>query len=240
MTGLQVFETPQKAARALADELRSGIKFKDGYYFLAVSGGSTPKILFNELSGMEFKDSVPWEKVHLFWCDERCVPPDDAESNYGMTKKSLLDKISIPEDNIHRIIGEASPEDEAERYGREILKIVPYSMDKMPRFDRMLLGMGTDGHTASLFPGRGLSNEFANLTGLAVHPGTGQKRISFTSALINNSKKISFFVTGKEKAKTLSEIINHKTNGASYPAESIKPCDGIVNWIIDKEAAFYL
>ena len=204
---------------------------------VALSGGSTPKLLFSIL-GDNFSTLVRWEYVHFFWSDERCVPPDDQESNFGAAKSLLFDKINIPERNIHRIKGEDNPEDEAARYSAEILEILG-QMDGLPVFDFVSLGLGEDGHTASIFPANNnlfLSEKICEVTS---HPVSGQKRITLTGSVINNAVNILFLVSGSSKAPIVSEII--ESPGISvYPAASVEPVHGTLRWFIDIDAASML
>ncbi len=235
---IRMFDSPQILAMNLAEEFKKEVSQSKDNFYLAISGGSTPKIFFKELAKTPFKEEVAWLHLQIFWCDERCVPPDDSDSNYGMTKENLLDHIRISAENIHRIKGEAHPEKEAVYYSKEIDKLLPKAKNNFPQFDWVLLGIGADGHTASLFPNSELLYSCSNIAGVAEHPVTGQKRISLTEKIINNSKRISFIVTGKDKANILSEII--KGDHKNYPAARIKPAEGTLDWWLDKEAAFYL
>ena len=237
---IKIFDTPDSLAQQLAIDLMQEINNSSKEFFLAISGGSTPKILFKELSYSPFKEKLNWSKVQIFWCDERCVPPEDSDSNYGMTKSILLDHVNIPPENIHRIYGESHPEKEAVRYAKEIAKILPEEKNKLPRFDWVLLGLGTDGHTASLFPNSELLYSCSNIAGVGIHPVTGQKRISLTEKVINNSKRITFVITGKDKALILSDIINNNIGNRDIPASKIKPTDGSIEWRLDTESAQYL
>ncbi|MHB8579276.1 MAG: 6-phosphogluconolactonase [Ignavibacteriaceae bacterium] len=239
-SSVKVFDSPQLLALKLAEEFKNEIDKISGNIFISISGGNTPKLFFSELASPPFGDNINWSKVHLFWSDERCVPPSDMESNYGMTKENLLDLIQIPVENIHRIMGESHPEKEAVRYSKEIDKVLPRDKSNFPQFDWVFLGMGEDGHTASLFPNAELLYSCSNIAGVAIHPVSGQKRISLTERIINNSKRISFVVTGKSKATTLKEILDGLPDSKNYPASQIKPLNGILDWWIDKEAAFYL
>ena len=245
---IKKFKTPENLAEELASKLKEEIDNKskiDKDFYLVLSGGSTPKILFKVLSEYPYKKVIKWKNLHLFWGDERCVTPDDLESNYGMTKNLLLDKIFIPEENIHRIKGEAIPDKEASRYAREIKNIVTIERD-LPRFDCILLGMGEDGHTASLFPGKELHAVEQNICGVAekfipMRDGMKiQKRISLTEKVICNAEQIFFLVTGSEKKKTLSEIINEDPISRNYPASRINNIYGYSEWWIDEEAASML
>ncbi|MHB8854531.1 MAG: 6-phosphogluconolactonase [Ignavibacteriaceae bacterium] len=239
-SSIKIFDSPPQLALKLAEEFNDVVEKKSDNIFISISGGSTPKIFFRELTLPPFGNNIDWSKVHLFWSDERCVPPSDSGSNYGMTKKNLLDFIQIPAENIHRIMGESHPEKESVRYSKEIDKILPSGNDHFPQFDWVFLGMGEDGHTASLFPNAELLYSCSNIAGVAIHPVSGQKRISLTERIINNSKRISFVVTGKNKASILKEILDGLPESKNYPASRIKPLSGNLDWWIDKEAALYL
>ncbi len=245
---IKKFKTAEDLSIELARKLKEEIEKKSELnekYFLSLSGGSTPKVLFRILASTPFSEEIKWDNVHLFWGDERCVPPEDIESNYGMTKNFLLDKIQIPEKNIHRLKGEAKPEEEASRYSIELKNWIPIKND-LPRFDCIILGMGEDGHTASLFPGKELKAVSQNICGVAektISTSQGeniQKRISLTRDVICNSEKIYFLVTGDKKAETLSEIIKETPDSNKYPASFIQNIQGSSEWWIDENAAVYL
>ncbi len=231
----RIYKTPELLAVELAEYLIKKINNKiiiGEHFNLSLSGGNTPKLFYSTLARSPFKENVSWEKVDIFWGDERCVLPDDEESNYRMTEFHLLDKVRIRQKNIHRIIGESNPALEAKRYSEEIKKIVGVDKNSLPVFDFVLLGLGEDGHTASLFPGQNLTNVYENICG--VGNKEGQLRISLTHDVICNSKDINFLVTGKEKANVVKEIIKEHKN---LPAGSIKPKDGELNWWLDQDAA---
>jgi len=229
---VKVFKDKSELAIAFCDELMRLSNEKEKI-FLALSGGSTPEIIYEILS-KEYKQKINWNKIHLFWSDERCVHPDDVESNYGMAKKYLLDFIDIPEENVHRIKGENNPELEAERYSEEISKIVN-PKNGLPRFDIMMLGIGEDGHTASIFPDQMHLLDSDKICEVAVHPSSGEKRITLTGNVINNSEQVSFLVTGKSKAEILKKILLEKNK--ICPAEFIAPVYGKLEYFIDSEAA---
>ena len=233
----KIFPSPSELAEAFAEELtgRINIAGKSGLPFtLAVSGGNTPRLLFSILAE-KYCSSVDWGNVQFFWVDERCVSPVDPESNFGMTKSILLDKIKIPGSNIHRIKGEDDPVKEAERYAQEILLHVR-SEDQLPAFDQVILGMGDDGHTASIFPGNLDLLRSENICEASVHPLTGQRRISLTGKVINNADFITFLATGKNKAGIIEEIYNKKAQYMNYPASYIVPSRGVITWFIDEKA----
>ncbi len=235
---LKIFSEPVDVANQVAEELMETVREntkKDRETFLALSGGNTPEVLFKKLSDNSFRDKIDWPNLHLFWGDERCVPPDDEQSNFGTAKKILIDNIHIPEKNIHRIWGENDPENEVRRISEEIKTVVTYN-NNLPRFDIILLGLGVDGHTASLFPRKKLKNITDKIAGIAQHPKSGQKRISLTYDIINNSKKNIFIVTGEEKAEILFRIMSEKASNKNYPAAKIKAAE-MLKWYIDKDAA---
>jgi|YelNatPaOPRAMG01_1025707.scaffolds.fasta_scaffold00265_20 6-phosphogluconolactonase len=237
---IKIYDTPEIAAIALSEELMN-LSNKNGKdFFLSISGGNTPKILFNKLVEPPYNNGINWNSTQIFWCDERCVPPDSSESNFGMTKKYLLDHIPIPKENIHRIKGEIDSSKEAVNYAEYLEKVLCKGNNCIPEFDWILLGLGEDGHTASLFPDKKFLFLYSNIVCVTKHPVTGQKRISLTKEVINNAKKVTFFVTGKEKSKIISEIIFGLPISKNYPASEIKPAKCKVEWIIDKKAAFYL
>lgn len=202
---------------------------------IALSGGSTPKIVFDELAE-NFRPDIDWSKVHLYWGDERCVPPDDDESNYKMTDEHLLSKIDIPELNVHRIRGENGPEYEAERYS-DFLDAVLWKTNGIPTFDLIILGIGDDGHTASIFPHEIELWYSGNYCEVAEHPESGQNRVTITGQVINNAEIVAFLVTGENKADRISEIIYGKEIAENYPVSLVKPTNGELLWFLDEAAA---
>lgn len=229
---MKVFKNTKELALAFCDELLK-LNQNKKKFTIALSGGSTPKIIFRLLAN-EYKTKVNWNKIHLFWGDERCVPPDDIESNYGMTKKYLLDFVDIPDENIHRIFGEDDPESEAKRYSEEIKSNVA-SKNGLPCFDLVMLGLGEDGHTGSIFPNQMKLLHSEKICEVAVHPSTGQKRITLTGKVINNSNEVIFLVTGENKASILKKILIEKKK--TFPAEFIKPVNGSLKYFVDSESA---
>jgi 6-phosphogluconolactonase len=197
---------------------------------VSLSGGSTPKLLF-EVLAKKFNHSVDWSKIQFFWGDERCVPPTDQESNFGEAERLFLSKIEIPTGNIYRVHGEADPASERVRYGQLIAANVESNESGTPSFDIMLLGMGDDGHTASIFPAQIELLKSDQICEIATHPQSGQKRITVTGKIINASKHVFFLVTGAGKADVLSEIFGKTGNFESYPTSHLAPPCG---------ATFYL
>jgi 6-phosphogluconolactonase len=236
-----IFSTPYELARKLAEELITTITEsakKKKLVTIALSGGSTPELLFS-IIGDRYSGSAAWKYVHFFWGDERCVPPDNPESNYGMTRKKLLEKINIPVANIHRIKGENVPEPEALRYSEEISAFTR-KRDGLPLFDLIILGLGEDGHTASIFPGQNELLKSDNICEVAVHPITLQKRITITGRVINNSNSVTFLVTGEKKADIINKIITKSPSASDFPASGIVPVYGRLSWFIDEKAGSLL
>lgn len=233
---IRIFEDVNELLSAFSEELASGIQTADkngNNYHIALSGGSTPNILFKYLSeNSGLLKSIT--HVHFYWGDERCVPPDDPESNFGNARKQFFEKLDIPESNIHRIKGEIPPEEGARNYIEE-LKRLPVE-NELPVFDLMILGVGEDGHTASIFPDQMKLLTSKEWVGNALHPDSGQARISITGSLINHSKKIVFLATGKSKKAVLEKIFNDHPDAESFPAYHIRPLSGKLSWFIDREA----
>ncbi|MBK8551208.1 MAG: 6-phosphogluconolactonase [Ignavibacteria bacterium] len=207
---------------------------KKGKINIALSGGNTPKLLF-EVLAENYRNEIDWRSVNFYWVDERCVRPDDSESNFGMTEKYLLNKIEIPVENVHRVSGENEPEEEAIRYS-QVLKENLTIENNFPRFDLTLLGMGDDGHTASIFPDQMEILDSNEICAVAVHPVSGQKRITLTGRVINNSDRVYFLVTGKSKSDIIKIIFEEKNGYLNFPAAHIELTNGELNWYLDKEA----
>lgn len=205
---------------------------------ISLSGGSTPKALFNYWSE-NCKNEIDWKRVIFYWGDERCVPPDDEMSNFGMTKELLFDKIpNISPTQIHRIHGENDPSEEVTWYTDILGKFLPKTDGGVPVFDIMMLGLGDDGHTVSIFPNQiQLWDEPVNCV-IASHPETGMKRISLTGRVVNNARNIAFLVTGKAKAEKVKQIATEQCAYVDkYPAAKVTPINGNLYWYLDKEAA---
>lgn len=235
-TEVRIFPKPQKAYDAIAQEiLKLTHNSQQKAIDIALSGGNSPKALFKLLS-KKYADEIPWKRIHFWWGDERCVSPEDEESNYKMTFELLLSNIPIPKENIHRIKGEANPEEEAIRYSKEMENTLN-SRGKDPVFDIILLGLGEDGHTASIFPDQLELFEDANCCAVTSHPITGQKRITITGNVLNNANQIFFLVTGESKALRVSEIMNDSEAAKLLPAYYISPTNGELIWFLDEEAA---
>jgi 6-phosphogluconolactonase len=207
---------------------------KNRRFNMALAGGNTPRSIYEQWATVQ--DESLWRKVHFFWGDERCVPPDEKESNYKMAYDSFLSKIKVSDNQIHRIRGEVDLEMEVHRYSDEIKGHLPI-VKNFPQFDWILLGVGNDGHTASLFPTSKTLKEKSLICEVAQHPETGQKRISLTLPVINNARKVTFLVTGKEKSEIVPKILRDKNSLLTLPAALVKPHSGILQWYLDEAAA---
>ena len=231
---LKIGKTKQQTAVDFADWLIELIHSHDCLH-IALSGGSTPKIVFDELASRDLTQK-DWQKVHLYWGDERCVAPDNSDSNYKMTKEHLLSKIDIPKQNVYRVKGENDPVKEARRYSAVIADKVT-NVEGLPRFDLVILGMGDDGHTASIFPHEIDLWNGEQFCEVAKHPQTAQKRITITGKVINHAAIVAFLVTGKDKAAKAGEIIDKRDAYQLYPATLVHPADGKLYWFLDEPAA---
>jgi 6-phosphogluconolactonase len=201
---------------------------------IALSGGSTPLAIFRLLAA-ETRREI-WSDVHLYWGDERCVPPDHPESNYGNAREVLLEPLGLDPDRIHRIRGEMSPTEEARRYGQLLHKQLPVEHG-FPVFDWIWLGLGADGHTASIFPQQIELWTAGSPCVVSAHPLTGQPRISFSGGVINGAKRVSFIASGKEKAAVIREIFLKEGHFMEYPAYYVHPASGNLEWYLDRDAS---
>ncbi|MEM8999291.1 MAG: 6-phosphogluconolactonase [Bacteroidota bacterium] len=234
---IKIYKNKQEVARQFSDYFLKLLQRYDEFH-VALSGGSTPKIVFDVLAS-EFRDSIDWSTVHFYWGDERCVPPTDEESNYRMTHEHLFSKLKVPKANIHRILGENEPQGEAFRYAN-LLEINLDRIDEVPQFDLVILGMGDDGHTASIFPHEiDLWNADDHCV-VATHPISGQQRVSINGKVINGSKEVAFLVTGKGKAEKVEQIHHKKQGSEKYPASLVHPVSGNLTWFLDQDAASLL
>ena len=232
---IKVFEDNPAVAKAFADYL---VNFTSGRSktTIALSGGSTPKLLFGLLA-KDYHDKIDWKSLHFFWGDERCVAPDDPDSNYGMTRSLLFDKVDIDPSKVHRVLGEHEPEAEAIRYG-ELLSEFCEQVHGLPSVDLMILGMGDDGHTASIFPHQMGLLEAKEICAVATHPTSGQKRVTINGPTLNNSGTVAFLVTGEKKAKKVSRALDPGADHSDIPAAHIT--GGAQCWFLDESAASLL
>jgi len=232
---IKIFQSVNDLAKFALERLveKIGEAPEGKFYTVALSGGTTPKKLF-EYIALHGQKAVDWSRILFFWSDERCVSPDSDESNYRMARLCLLDKLDIPEDHIFRIHGEANPAEEAQRYSRILSENIP-SVNGLPCFDLILLGLGEDGHTASIFPGNPQLFQSERLCEAVKHPQSGQQRITITGPVINNAVDVAFLVTGLGKAEIVSNVLNTVKN--DFPASLVSPVHGRLTWLLDEDAA---
>lgn len=232
---VRVLAGPGELARAAADELLAAAYDRDRFT-VALSGGSTPRALYRLLAGDPYRDRLRWDGIHFFWGDERHVPPDHPDSNFRMAREALLDHVPVPPGNIHRIAAE-EPDAAvaAARYEAELRAFFHLSPGEPPRFDLVLLGLGADGHTASLFPGTAAVHETEKLVVAVWVEAQKAFRITLTPAVLNAAARVIFLVSGEEKAAALAGVIG--SGGARYPAQVVRPENGAVSWLVDCAAA---
>lgn len=211
-----------------------------GRFTAALSGGSTPKRLFEILATAPYQEQIDWSHVHLFWGDERYVPSDHPDSNFRMTMEALLSKVPIPPGNVHRIRTELSPaEAVATNYEAEIARFFAGSSEhvRFPSFDLIFLGLGTNAHTASLFPGSPALQEQSHLVVADFVEEVHMWRISMTASLLNAARTIAFLVCGPDKAHVIHDVLLGDYNPGRKPAQLIRPDHGQLLWIVDRAGA---
>jgi 6-phosphogluconolactonase len=222
----------QNAAKRIILTINKGIRER-GDCFIALSGGATPRPVYQLLGTPSMKDQVDWSRVHLFFADERIVPLTDTQSNYGMVNRELIAHIDIPRKNVHRIEVEKKPELAAAEYERELREI----FSDVVRFDLILLGLGEDGHTASIFPKTAVVEEERAFACAVFVPHLSSWRVTLTFRSINNAREVLFLVSGKEKAPIVRRVLKSPKPRKEVPATMIRPVDGILLWMIDGDAA---
>ncbi len=236
-----IIDGPDQLAKLAADIFAVAAKrcvAMHGRFTVALSGGSTPRGMHRMLAEKPYCSDIQWKKTHIFWVDERCVPRDNPASNYGLAKMDFLDRIPIPVEQIHPMPGEAPPEEGARRYERELKAFFQVKEERFPILDLIFLGMGKDGHTASLFPGKDLA-EAQERWVVAVKGGTPDiYRLTLTYEVLNRAKEIYFLVSGMEKALIVKTVLENKD--AALPAQKIQPINGKLAWLLDKKAASLL
>ena len=235
---IRVFKDVEALSRAAAHlfvEQAGEVIGERERFLVALNGGNTPMRLF-ELLATDQRDQVDWSKVYIFWGDERCVPPEDAGSSYGQARQALLSRVPVPDGNIQRVRGELRPAEAARDYALTLKGFASPPLD-WPRFDLVYLGMGEDGHTASLFPGSLVHTAEPVVPVTAHYQDRPADRVTLTPVVFNSARMIVFMVTGKKKAETFAEVLSDRYNPTQYPAQRIQPKDGAVVWLVDEEAA---
>lgn len=247
---LLVFETAAELYHvAAAYWRRLGQKAVEvrGRFLLVLSGGSTPEPLYRRMVQPPYREDVPWSETHVFWGDERMVLPGNAQSNYGRAQELLLSHVPVPAEQVHPMRGELEAEEAAAAYGDTLAQLAAHWPEQMtatgqawPRFDLVFLGLGSDGHTASLFPGSAGNGDEAPAPVRAVRATYGDRpadRVTLTPAVFNSARQILFLVTGGEKAEALANVLEGEHDPARWPAQRIRPENGQVSWLVDRAAA---
>ena len=236
--GVQVFDDAEGVARAAAElfaRLAREAVEERGAFSVALSGGTTPRRVYELLASDEYKVQAPWPKVHVFFGDERAVPADHAESNYRMANEALLSRVTIPSENVHRIEGLGDAAANASNY-ESVMRRFFGDVD-WPRFDLVFLGMGDDGHTASLFPNTAALAEQRTWVAASWVEKFNAWRITLTANAINAARRVVFLVTGASKVERLREVLNGARDPSRLPSQMIRPTDGALQWYVDRAAA---
>ncbi len=240
---LRIVDDLRGLSQAAAEEFvtqATGTVRANGRFTVALSGGSTPKSLFSLLAST-FRDQLPWDKMFFFWGDERHVPPDHPESNYRMAYEALLSKVPVPAENVFRVPAENPDASQAAAdYEQTLRKFFELSPGTFPRLDLILLGMGPDGHTASLFPGTSGLREKSRLVVANWVEKFKAYRITFTLPVLNNAAVVTFLVGGADKAETVREVLEGSQPAELFPSKLIHPTNGRLMWMLDQAAAVAL
>jgi 6-phosphogluconolactonase len=226
----------RRAAQYFVDAIRAAVSAR-GKARIAISGGSTPKATFELLATDAYRQQIPWDKLELYWVDERCVAPDQPDSNYRMTKQALLDHVPLAQDHVFRIQGELDPEEAAAKYEFDIRRSFRLEGAEMPIFDLVALGMGPDGHTASLFPH---TEGLHELMRIAIANHVIQKetwRVTLTSPVINRARDVFFLIAGADKVEALKEVFLGAYDPETYPSQLIRPASRRITLLLDSAAA---
>ena len=237
---IRTLTTPQELFEAAAEVVLHAANeavAERGRFTIALSGGSTPKSLYNLLA-TNARASLPWERMFFFWSDERHVPPSDPESNYRMANEAMLSRIPVAAENVFRVLAENPDADAAAaNYDETLRSFFALSTGEFPRFDLILLGMGPDGHTASLFPGTAALQEKSRLVVANWVEKFKTHRITFTLPLLNAARRVAFLVSGTGKEEALRAVLKGDAPGEQYPAKLVRPKDGKLIWLLDRAAA---
>ncbi len=235
---IRIFNNMEFLSRAAAylftEQATQAIRERDRF-LVALNGGNTPVRLF-QLLASDYKEKVDWNRTHIFWGDERCVPPDDKGSSYGQAREILLNKISVPDSNVHRVNTDLEPDAAAKDYANTLKYFAQPPLD-WPRLDLVLLGMGEDGHTSSLFPGSPVE-ETESVIGVTAHDqDRPANRVTMTPLVFNSAHMVIFMATGNNKAVTLARVLSDKYEPEQLPSQRINPKDGQLIWLVDEDAA---
>lgn len=233
-------ELSLRAADEFVRQAREAVQAK-GFFTVVLSGGSTPRGLYTVLASDEYRERVPWSKVYLFWGDERCVSPEHLDSNYRISRELLLDKVPIPNENIHRMPAEQEDHVHAAmEYEQTIRAFFHPEPGELPRFDLIVLGMGEDGHTASLFPWTSVLGERDRFVSANYVGKLGVYRLTLTAQLINQAAEVMFLISGESKASVLRDVLEGEYQPQRFPSQLIRPVNGRLLFIVDRMAASML
>jgi len=238
MENVLVFDDPEQLAHAAAAKFVECAKDAEDRFCVSLAGGNTPRRVYELLATEPFCSQIHWAKVHLFFGDERAVPPDHPDSNYAMVAEALISKVAIHAANVHRIPAELGANVSARAYEEHLKKF--FAGQSWPRFDLVLLGMGEDGHTASLFPGSDALAEASRWVVATRNVQTGADRITLTLPVFNEAKHVMFLVVGEKKAQRLKETLRPTPEADGLPVQAIKPTHGTLEWLVDAAAASLL
>ena len=240
MATVEIHASPEElaqAAAALFAERASAAVSARGRFSAALSGGRTPEALYTLLAKAPFASKIPWDRVHLFWGDERCVPPDHGDSNYRLARERLIDHVPIPPANVHRLHGEMDPVEAAALYEGELREFFGQHGQPWPAFDAVFLGLGEDGHTASLFPGSPAIRESVRRVSAQYVDAQKGWRITLTPPAINAARLAVFVVSGKGKAAAVRDVLEGPFRPGTLPAQAVRPPHGEIRWMLDRDAA---
>jgi 6-phosphogluconolactonase len=236
---LHVYRDAQELARAVAESFVSIGRMataENGSFHAALSGGNTPRAAYGLLAQEPFRNELSWSDVFIYFGDERCVPPDDDQSNYRMAWRAFLDDVPIPRANVHRIRGEVDPGHAANEYA----SILRADLGNAPQFDLVMLGLGPDGHTASLFPGTSPDTDDNALVRAVYAPSQMAWRVTITPKVINLARTVVFAVEGPDKAQIFAAVYEGPIDPVKYPAQIVQPISGRLIWLVDEFAAGFL
>ena len=208
-----------------------------GEFTIALSGGRTPRPLYEKMASPPWRDETPWDRTSVFFGDERRVPPDDPDSNYQMAYDAVLKHVPIPPDHVHRMDGQGLARSAAQEYERTLVRHFSLARREFPRMDLVLLGLGADAHTASIFPGTRAVSDLTNMVLVYTVPQLGVERMTLGLSVINNARNILFLVSGESKADALESVLHGEQRPSTYPAQAVNPRDGSLTFLVDKAAA---
>ncbi len=235
---LEIFDSPTSLEHGAADKIVTTLGeeiLSRGVATIALCGGTTPRGVYKLLGSPEYSGRLDWKKVHFFWGDERCVGPTNPESNFRTASELLFRHVGLPQQNIHRVRGKIRPPEAARESEEDIRRFFGLKEGEFPRFSLVLLGLGNDGHTASIFPGSPVLGERQRIVTEAHVRAIPAYRITLTVPAINNAATVAFLVSGKSKAAILKDVL--EDGEPRYPAQHINPASGRLFWLVDKDAA---